>query len=296
MSTTDEPTDVLTPAETPSAPVELAPAATSSTEGDERGFLESLDDLEAPDDDVEPREHRVTAVLVAHDGDRWLPATLTALVRSTRRPDRIVVVDTGSTDGTAELIERAESLGVVDRVLTLPRDTGFGAAVAAGLATGSGSAPALPADAFAWVWLLHDDSAPAPSALHELLRTSDRFPSAVVLGPKQRGWNNTDVLVECGVTVARSGSRVTGLERRELDQGQHDGMLDVLAVGSAGMLVRRDVWDELGGFDPSLPTFRDDVDFCWRAQNAGHRVIVATPSAPSTPTASTASTAPPGCT
>jgi len=278
MSTTDEPTDVLTPAETPSAPVELAPAATSSTEGDERGFLESLDDLEAPDDDVEPREHRVTAVLVAHDGDRWLPATLTALVRSTRRPDRIVVVDTGSTDGTAELIERAESLGVVDRVLTLPRDTGFGAAVAAGLATGSGSAPALPADAFAWVWLLHDDSAPAPSALHELLRTSDRFPSAVVLGPKQRGWNNTDVLVECGVTVARSGSRVTGLERRELDQGQHDGMLDVLAVGSAGMLVRRDVWDELGGFDPSLPTFRDDVDFCWRAQNAGHRVIVATPS------------------
>ena len=42
------------------------------------------------------------------------------------------------------------------------------------------------------------------------------------------------------------------------------------------MLVRRDVWDRLGGFDPSLKLFRDDVDFCWRVQAAGLRVQVAT--------------------
>ena len=35
----------------------------------------------------------------------------------------------------------------------------------------------------------------------------------------------------------------------EIDQGQHDHNRAVLAVGSAGMLVRRDVWDRLGGFD-----------------------------------------------
>ena len=46
----------------------------------------------------------------------------------------------------------------------------------------------------------------------------------------------------------------------------------MLAVGSAGMLVRRDVWDELGGFDPGLAMFRDDVDLGWRARRAGHRV------------------------
>ena len=48
----------------------------------------------------------------------------------------------------------------------------------------------------------------------------------------------------------------------------------MLAVGTAGMLVRRDVWDRLGGLDPSLPLFRDDIDFGWRAQLAGHRVVV----------------------
>ncbi len=50
----------------------------------------------------------------------------------------------------------------------------------------------------------------------------------------------------------------------------------MLAVSSAGMLIRRDVWDELDGFDPSLPLMRDDIDFCWRAHAAGYGVRVVT--------------------
>ena len=42
------------------------------------------------------------------------------------------------------------------------------------------------------------------------------------------------------------------------------------------MLVRRDVWDALGGLDPRLPLLRDDVDLGWRANLAGHRVVVVT--------------------
>jgi hypothetical protein len=49
-----------------------------------------------------------------------------------------------------------------------------------------------------------------------------------------------------------------------------------MAVSSAGMLVRRDVWDQAGGFDPAMPLLRDDVDFCWRVHAAGHRVRVVT--------------------
>ena len=47
---------------------------------------------------------------------------------------------------------------------------------------------------------------------------------------------------------------MTGVEFREVDQGQHDGRSDVLAVGTAGMLVRREVWDRLGGPDPGSRT------------------------------------------
>ena len=38
---------------------------------------------------------------------------------------------------------------------------------------------------------------------------------------------------------------------------------------------QQDVWEELAGFDPHLPLYRDDVDFCWRVHRAGGRVLVA---------------------
>ena len=60
----------------------------------------------------------------------------------------------------------------------------------------------------------------------------------------------------------------------EPDQGQHDHRTDVLAVASSGMLVRRDVFDALGGFEPAFAPHAEDVDLCWRAHLAGHRVVV----------------------
>ena len=87
--------------------------------------------------------------------------------------------------------------------------------------------------------------------------------------PGPRSWN------EAGVTVDSSGFRETGLEPREVDQGQHDEVGDVLAVGTAGMLVRRDTWDSLAGLDPAWPLVGDDVDFGWRVNASGGRVLIA---------------------
>ena len=125
-----------------------------------------------------------------------------------------------------------------------------------------------------WVWLLHDDCEPAPDALEQLLRPASRSRSAAVLGPKLRDSSNRRVLREVGITTDRAGRRLTGIEPGEIDQGQHDGTRVVLAVSSAGMLIRRDVWDQVGGFDPNLPLFRDDIDFCWRVHAAGYEVRV----------------------
>ena len=227
-------------------------------------------------DGVVVRDHLVTAVLVAHDGARWLPASLATLASLERLPDVLVAVDTGSNDDTGELLRTA--LGD-EYVVTAGRDEGFGAALERGLERAVALAPATALrddELVRWVWILHDDCAPLPDSLAALLDTSDEVPSAKVLGPKIRGWHDRRLLLEAGVTVTGSGRRETGLEKAESDQGQHDGVRDVLAVSSAGMLVRRELWDELDGFDPALPMFRDDIDFCWRAREAGARVVIAT--------------------
>ncbi len=222
--------------------------------------------------------HSVTAIVVAHDGARWLKETLAAVLRQTRPLDRVVGVDNGSRDGSGRILVEAFGSG---SVLTLSRSTGFGEAVhdvlrrlpPAPVQTWVGHEPGQVRE---WLWLLHDDCAPDAGALQALLAAADRDPKAAILGPKLRDWLDRRVLLEIGVTVSRSGRRDTGLEPREYDQGQHDGahgVRDVLSVSTAGMLIRRDVWEELSGLDPDLPLFRDDLDLCWRARTAGHRVL-----------------------
>ena len=208
-----------------------------------------------------PARVSVTAVLVAHDGSRWLPEALAALRSSTAVPARVVAVDTGSSDDSAALLRRATG-----SVLELPRTTGYAAAVAAALAS-------VPADT-EWVWLLHDDCAPDANALDALLREAAASPSTALLGPKAVDWDDPHVLVESGCTTDLLGALDSGVEPGELDQGQHDRTRDVLGVGTAGALVRRDVWDALGGLSPELPLLRDGLDLGWRVNAAGHRVAV----------------------
>ncbi len=218
------------------------------------------------------REHDVVAVIVTHNGSAWLGRCLESVDAQTRPLDAVVVVDTGSTDGSADI---ALAHPCVRQVVQLPADTGFGAAVSAGLARVRPQAAAADgAGPLSWMWILHDDCAAEPTALEVLLEFADDSPSATVLGPKVRGWYDADLLVECGVSIDAAGRRVTDLEPRERDQGQHDSVTDVLAVGSAGMLVQTAVWQRLGGVDPALPFFRDGVDFCWRARRADERVVV----------------------
>lgn len=230
-----------------------------------------------PVDPTELLTHDVTAVLVGHDGGRWLPRTLESLAALRRMPERIVAVDTGSKDDTEQILTTA--LGAPS-VVSMPRSAGFGAAVAAGVQAAdemvrAGHAGMLRRDETTkWVWLLHDDSAPAPDALSRLLEAAVRRPDAGIIGPKVLDWREGRQLLEIGLTVTGGGRRHTGLDKREYDQGQHDITRNVLAVGSAGMLIRRDVWDELGGFDPKLTIFRDDLDLGWRANEAGHSVVV----------------------
>ncbi|WP_156178943.1 glycosyltransferase [Saccharothrix sp. ST-888] len=256
--------------------------------------------------------HLVTAVIVSHDGARWLPQATAGLLGQDRQVQRILAVDTGSTDTSPQLLQDTLGDWLPDSgPLILGRRAGFGTAVGQAVA----SAPPLrPEDLpysldpsgydpvtggwddfgdplgaqddlgrggpretrpIEWLWLLHDDCEPQTDALRRLLQVADSTPSAAVVGPKLRSWYDRRQLLEVGVSIARSGRRWTGLDRREQDQGQHDQVRPVLAVSTAGMLVRRDVFEELGGFDKALPLMRDDTDFCWRVNAAGHRVVIA---------------------
>ncbi|MEO8282071.1 MAG: glycosyltransferase, partial [Pseudarthrobacter sp.] len=210
--------------------------------------------------------------MVSHNGSAYLPRTLAALADQTRPADSVIGVDTGSRDNSAALLERA--LGA-ENVVGFPHgSSGMGGAVRAGLTARSPWEGQPERAATEWIWLLHDDAAPAPEALAELLGAVERAPSVTVAGCKQLDWHNERRLIDVGLSTSRWAERLTLIDADELDQGQYNGRSDTFAVNSAGMLVRRDIWEHLSGFDPALPGTGDDVDFCWRNRLAGHRVVV----------------------
>jgi len=208
----------------------------------------------------------VAVLLVSHDGAAWLPTVLTGLAEQQAPIAAHVAVDTGSKDSSPQLL--AEAFGG-SHVVAAPSSTSYPAAVRLGL-----ERQAELGIETEWVWLLHDDASPHPEALLALLAGAAENPDADVLGPMLREWPSLKAVLELGVTISGTGRRETGLERGEYDQGQYSQVRTVLAVNTAGMLVRRRVLEAVGGFDDELPMFGNDLDFGWRAAAAGHRTVV----------------------
>jgi len=219
----------------------------------------------------------VTAVVVTRGSSPYLAATLAALRSQSRTPDDVVVVDVDTAPATSG--HQDLQLGGARYVAGAGART-FGDAVESALV-------AVGMPEHGWLWLLHDDSAPAPGALAALSRAVEHSNAVAVAGCKQRRWetgpdgvpldpevSDRGVLVEVGHTVSPLGRRMTGIDDTEIDQGQHDSREDVLAVGLAGALVRASVWRQVGGTDPAYGQFGDSTDLCLRVRLAGHRVVV----------------------
>jgi GT2 family glycosyltransferase len=203
----------------------------------------------------------VTAIVVARDGAQYLPRTLAAIAAQTRRPDSIVYVDAGSSDGTAAL------LATTGAYLTTPGRRTFGGGVDHAVR----SLPPQSNDQ-EWLWLLAHDNAPDADALAALLAAVEVAPSVAVAGPKLMALADPHVIASFGETLTDLGRSIE-LVDGELDQAQHDVQSDRLGVAAGGMLVRRQVWTALGGFDPALPSVDASLDFCVRTRLAGHRVV-----------------------
>ncbi|MGH9224889.1 MAG: glycosyltransferase, partial [Acidimicrobiales bacterium] len=120
----------------------------------------------------------------------------------------------------------------------------------------------------------HDDVAPDSDAIRRMVEEAFRSNAAVV-APKVVEWDRPERLLDVGLVVDKTGTTAPVVDKGELDQEQHDAVRDVFAVTNTCMLVRSDLFSALGGFDSTMGDNGVDVDFCWRAQIAGGRVLVA---------------------
>src|SRR5262245_13528539 len=208
---------------------------------------------------VAPRP--VVVVVVTHDppADRR-DALLAALAAQDHPNLDVLVVDTGDDDVT----EPVHAVLPEARIERRPGAGGFGAAANTVLDLVSGAE---------YYVFCHDDVEPDAGAVSALVAAAEHW-DADVVGPKLVATDDERRLLQFGVTVDKVGVSLPLVERRELDQGQHDGLRDVFAVPGAFTLVRASAFAEVGGFDEAINFLNDDLSLCWRIRVAGGRVLV----------------------
>ncbi len=206
----------------------------------------------------------VLAILVVPSAEPALRACLSALASQTYAALGVLAIDDGSSDDARELLVRA--LGE-ERVIRHDAPQGYARSFDAALA--------LPVAAAAdHVLLLHGDAVLDPDAVASLVEatTLAGVERAGIVGAKVVDLNHPRRLRDVGRSIDRFGHAMSPLQSDEIDQGQFDRVLEVLAVDGCAMLIARDVWQAIGSYDERLGA--DDVDLCWRAQLAGWRVLM----------------------
>lgn len=121
--------------------------------------------------------------------------------------------------------------------------------------------------------LMHDDVALAQDAISRLVEEAFRS-NAGMVGPKLTDWDEPSIVQSVGFGADRIGETSTPVEPGERDQEQHDAIRDVFVLSSACIVVRSDLFREVGGYPREVGFYGEDLDLCWRVHLSGARVLV----------------------
>ena len=202
----------------------------------------------------------VSVVVVNYNRREMLRDCLKSLLFQTRPPLEIIVVDNGSADLSADLVEK--EFGDRVRVIRLPKNLGFAGGNNVGLRAASGD----------WVALINNDAVADPGWLAGMLEAAAADPKAGLVACRVLRAEKRDLLDNIGVRLWPDGmSRGAHHFQRA---GAIAGARELIPSGAA-MLGRRDALLEAGGFDESFFCYSEDTDLGLKVRLLGFSCVVA---------------------
>ncbi len=213
----------------------------------------------------------VSVVVVSYRTVDFIKACIASIFDSVDDASiEVIVVDNNSDDGTVNMVKR-EFPGV--RVIASPENLGFARGVNLGASQARGE----------FLLLLNPDMVVHDCTIERLIAFARAHPEAGLYGgrtvapdgrvdPSSCWGAPTRWSLFCfasGMSTAFKNNRL--FDPESLGRWQRDNVRQVGVVTGCLLAVRRDVWSELGGFDPRYFMYGEDMDLSLRASAAGYR-------------------------
>ncbi len=199
----------------------------------------------------------VAVVIVNYNAGDYLTKCLEALNLQTRMPNRIILVDNASTDGSLDGLEQR-----FHRVEFIRLDYNSGFAAANNLAIQR-------VDDCEWVALLNPDAFAEPEWLENLVRAAERYPDEQFFGSKMLCYGNPSQIDGTGDVYHASGlAWRRGHGQRDTESPEETPLFSPCA---AAALYKRQVVLDAGGFDEDYFCYQEDVDLGFRLTLLGYK-------------------------
>lgn len=210
---------------------------------------------------------RISVVILNYNTREFLGRFLPSVLATEYPNLEIVVADNGSTDGSAEFMR--SSFPAI-RLIELDKNYGF---------TGGYNRALEQVQADYYV-LLNSDVEVDPRWLQPMVDLVAEKPEVAAVQPKLLDFANRDKFEYAGASGGYMDKygfpfcRGRIFDSLETDHAQYDKPVQVFWASGAALFIKADIYHATGGLDEDFFAHMEEIDLCWRIQNAGYQVWI----------------------
>jgi len=202
----------------------------------------------------------ISVIIPNWNGKQFLAECIDSLKEQTFHDFEIILVDNGSTDGSAEFA--VEGYGEFVRIIRNKKNLGFTGGNNVGIQAARGE----------YIVLLNNDTWAAPTWLEELVKTTYLDRPIGMWASKVYSYYKRNQIEAVGELIYWDGlSRSRG--QYEQEQGQYEEMGEIFFPPGCGGMYRKVVFEEIGLFDEDFFAYGDDAEIGIRARLAGWKCV-----------------------
>lgn len=200
-----------------------------------------------------------SVLVLNYNGKQHLQGCLSSLEKQTYKNFETVLVDNASHDDSIDFVrQNFPHVKIVKNNKNLGSPGGFNSG--AKFAQGE------------YMLFLANDTEAEPNLVEEMMKTITMDPSIAVCSAKMLRFYERDIIDYAGGKIDIYGFPYF-IGHDEEDIGQYDTVEDTFTTLTC-LLVKRQVFEEIGGLDDKFFINTDDLDLCWRVRLAGYRIVI----------------------